>query len=50
MKKLIVLMLLALPFTLLAGESAWFQGSYEEALATAKYTDKAVYLKFYADW
>ena len=50
MKKLIALMLLALPFTLVAGESAWFQGSLEEALTAAKYTDKAVYLKLYADW
>jgi len=50
MKQPAVLTILALPLALLAGEGAWFQGSYEEALATARYTDKAVYLEFYADW
>ena len=50
MRKWLAIVLLALPFGLLAGEKAWFQGSYAEAQAQAKKDAKPLYLKFYADW
>ena len=50
MRKWLALALLALPLGLLAGEKAWFQGTYEEAQAQAKKEGRPLYLKFYADW
>ena len=49
MKRLFLIALLALPVSLFAGD-AWFQGSFDDALAAAAKADKDLYLKFYTDW
>ena len=50
MKKFLALLLVVVPLGLWAGEKPWFQGSFDQALAAAKGQNKALVLKFYADW
>ena len=50
MKKFLALLLVAVPLGLWAGEAPWFQGTLDQAMAAAKGQNKALILKFYADW
>jgi hypothetical protein len=49
-RKFLVLLLVLIPSGLWAGEKPWFQGSLDQAFAAAKGQNKALVLKFYADW
>jgi len=49
MKRLLLIILLAFPSTLFAGDG-WFRGSFNEALSAAAEAQKDLYLKFYTDW
>lgn len=49
-RKFLVLLLVLIPSGLWAGEKPWFQGSLDQAFASAKGQNKALVLKFYADW
>jgi hypothetical protein len=50
MRKFLVLLLVLIPSGLWAGEKPGFQGSMDQAFAAAKGQNKALVLKFYADW
>ena len=50
MKKFLALLLTLVPLGLWAGETSWFQGTLDQAQAAAKGQNKALILKFYADW
>ena len=50
MKRAFLSFLMLLPLALAAGENAYFKGTVEQARAAAKAQDKALVLKFYADW
>ena len=50
MKRFVPLLLLAIPAALLAGEGPWFKGSLQDATSLAKKENKALFVRFYADW
>ena len=50
MKRAFLSFLLLLPLAVAAGESAYFDGTLEQALAAAKSQNKMLTVKFYADW
>lgn len=50
MRTWLAIALLALSLGPLAGDNAWFQGTFEEAQVQAKKDGRPLYLEFYADW
>lgn len=49
MKRFFLAALALLPLAAMAG-TGWFQGSLDDALASAKAHNKMLLVKFYADW
>ena len=50
MRKFLAVLLALVPLALAASERPWYQGSLDQAFAAAKGQNKALVLKFYADW
>ncbi len=50
MRKFLAVVLALLPAALMAGQLSWHQGTLDQAFAAAKGQNKALVLKFYADW
>jgi hypothetical protein len=50
MRKFLAVLLALIPAALAAGERPYFQGSLDQAFAAAKGQNKALVVKFYADW